>query len=125
MAAESHELPGVYHVFRPSIYPVQLNEKFPNANPKARALNWVHLVPLHQENKKTSREFIDQASGYTIFRRIGEERDRRGTSRLSKFALWKLYLESINIRRMKIQDQDNSQRISKYHAKDHRLVTSI
>ncbi|CBY39422.1 unnamed protein product, partial [Oikopleura dioica] len=123
MARASHELAGVFHVFRPAIHKVTL-EGFPAADNTSNALSWVHLAPLkHSNTKKTAMELIDPASGYKFSYQRGDRSvKKQGVSRLCKFAQWDLYIKSLTTRRMKIQDQDSSYRLSKYHAKDYRLV---
>jgi len=123
MAMASHELAGVYHVFRPAIQKVSL-EGFPVADGRSNAVSWVHLAPLrHSNTKKTAVELIDPASGYRFTYQRGDRSvKKQGVSRLCKFAQWDLYIKSLTTRRMKIQDQDSSYRLSKYHAKDYRLT---
>lgn len=123
MARASHELAGVFHVFRPAIHKVTL-EGFPAADNTSNALSWVHLAPLkHSNTKKTAMELIDPASGYKFSYQRGDRSvKKQGVSRLCKFAQWDLYIKSLTTRRMKIQDQDSSYRLSKYHAKDYRMV---
>jgi hypothetical protein len=126
MARASHELAGVFHVFRPAIQKVAL-EGFPAADDRSHAVSWVHLAPLiHSNSKKTPIELIDPASGYKFSYQRGDRTiKKQGVSRLCKFAQWDLYIKSLTMRRMKIQDQDSSYRLSKYFAKDYRLVFKL
>jgi hypothetical protein len=126
MARASHELAGVFHVFRPAIQKVAL-EGFPAADDRSHAVSWVHLAPLiHSNSKKTPIELIDPASGYKFSYQRGDRTiKKQGVSRLCKFAQWDLYIKSLTTRRMKIQDQDSSYRLSKYFAKDYRLVFKL
>lgn len=122
-------LPGVYHPFRPTIRYIPIDDGFPpQDDDHGKVFNWVYQSDL---TKPAKEEMIDLVSGYAVKKTVqnghvqnGQEPGLR-VSRLSKFALFGLYLDTLKTRRLGHEQTDESYRTSKHFAKDYRLTKNM